>query len=70
MVKQFVDSTNLYSIDYDVESMILEIEFLKGGIYRYFNVPLKVYNALMAANSHGSYFSRNIRDKYDFKKLR
>lgn len=69
MVKQFVNSSNLYSVDYNPESMILEIEFLKGGTYRYFGVPISVFNALMSADSHGSYFYHNIRTKFNYKKV-
>ena len=70
MVRQFVSSSNIRSIGYDSQSQTLEIEFLNGCIYQYFNVPESIYNALMAASSHGSYFHRYIKDQYRFTKIR
>jgi len=56
-----VQSTNLASVGYDSANMILEIEFLKGGIYQYFNVPSHIHEGLMAAGSKGIYFDQNIK---------
>ena len=70
MIRQSVSSSNIRSIGYDTESRTLEIEFHSGGIYQYFNVPESVYNALMSASSHGSYFHRHIKDQYQWTKIR
>ena len=68
MERVSVQSSNLSSIGYDKGNEILEIEFNHGGIYQYSNVPQRVYNNLMNADSHGVYFSANIRDMYPTKK--
>ncbi len=67
MKRETVKSSNLASIGYDESSKILEIEFLNGGIYQYLNVPLDVYEELMNAKSHGTYFSANIRNNTSYK---
>ena len=59
-----VTSSNLLSVGYDPETETLEVEFRSGGTYRYSGVPISEYQALMGAASHGSYFHRNIRDRY------
>lgn len=69
MKRQKVNSSNLASIGYDKEKEILEIEFNHGGVYQYFDVPIEEYEALMNADSHGSYFHHNIRDVYECEKL-
>ncbi len=69
MKRQTVESSNLASIGYDSENEILEIEFNHGGIYQYFDVPHNVYEELMNAESHGKYFSANIRNNYEYQKL-
>ena len=69
MIRQPVSSSNISSIGYDPESRTLEIEFHSGGIYQYFNVPESIYNALMSASSHGSYFHRHIKDQYQWTKI-
>lgn len=61
-----VESSNLASVGYDESSQTLEIEFNHGGIYQYFNVPILVYQGLMAAGSHGQYFDRKIK-KADYR---
>ncbi len=69
MVRQNVSSTNIRSIGYDVDSKILEIEFHAGGVYQYFNVPQTIYSSLMGASSHGSYFHKYIKGKYEYRKI-
>lgn len=61
MERQPVSSSDLLSVGYEEESQILEIEFLKGGIYQYYGVPIDIYNGLMNAGSKGSYFHQNIK---------
>lgn len=69
MNRQSVESSNLASIGYDAENEILEIEFNHGGVYQYFDVPENVYEELMNADSHGVYFSANIRNDYEYQKM-
>ena len=66
-----VSSSNLASVGYDPENMILEIEFQLGGVYQYFNVPESGYNRLMKADSHGKYFDAHIKKGgYRYRKIR
>ncbi|MFB6088170.1 MAG: KTSC domain-containing protein [Candidatus Aenigmatarchaeota archaeon] len=69
MIRKPVSSSNINSIGYKSESGTLEIEFHSGSVYRYFNVPEPVYNALMNASSHGSYFHQCIKDQYRWTKI-
>ena len=69
MNRIFVESSNLRSVGYDSTTQTLEIEFNNSGIYQYSNVPQSVYNELMSASSHGSYFSANIRNSYQYTKI-
>lgn len=69
MKRESVSSSNLASIGYDSENEILEIEFNHGGVYQYSDVPESEYVALMNADSHGKYFSANIRNDFKYKKL-
>ena len=69
MKRETVDSSNLASVGYDEENEILEIEFKHGGVYQYFDVPKDKYEALMNADSLGSYLYHNIRDTYGYSKL-
>lgn len=69
MNRQPVSSSNIASIGYDVNSQTLEIEFLNGGVYQYFDVPQHVYGELMSAGSHGQYLAHNIKGVYRYSKV-
>lgn len=69
MKRASVNSSNLKSVGYDETRETLEIEFLHGDVYRYFDVPKSEYEALMKANSHGKYFVAHIKDNYMFEKV-
>jgi KTSC domain len=62
--RQPVRSSALASIGYSKRLHILEIEFRKGAIYRYLDVPQTVYRRLMSAGSKTRYYDRNIRGHY------
>lgn len=61
MKRAAVESSNLASVGYDEKSKTLEIQFHSGGIYEYYDVDKSVYEELMNADSHGSYFMSMIR---------
>jgi uncharacterized protein len=69
MKRQHVESSNIGSIGYDERSQTLEIEFLNGGVYQYFDVPANIYNSLMSAASHGQYFAQHIKGHYRYIKV-
>ncbi len=65
-----ISSSLIRSIGYDFPNSVLEVELLPTGrLYRYFDVPLSIYNELMASDSKGSYFNESIRDLYPFEEL-
>ena len=70
MERRHVVSSNIASIGYDAEQMILEVEFNYGSIYQYFDVPESVYEGLMAADSHGKYLDAYVKKAgYRYEKL-
>lgn len=69
MNRQPVTSSNIASIGYDADSQTLEIEFLNGGVYQYFDVPQHVHEELMNASSHGQYLAQNIKGVYRYSKI-
>lgn len=70
-----VTSSQLVGIGYDPSTQTLELEFPKGktqpqgSVYQYTNVPQETWDALRAAESKGSYFIRNIKGKFDYRKV-
>ena len=69
MTRTPVDSSNITSIGYDEASNTFEIEFHSGAVYQYFDVPLNVYQGIMAAGSKGQYFAQHIKGYYRYVKV-
>lgn len=69
MERESVTSSNISSVGYDAESQTLEIEFINGGIYQYFDVPEQVHAQLMGADSVGSYLARNIKGTFRYSRV-
>lgn len=64
MRRKRVASKSIASVGYDAAAAILEVEFHNGRLYQYFEVPPRVHEELMKADSIGAYFNANIRPIY------
>ena len=64
-----VVSTDLAEIGYDSSSMTLEVLFLKGGLYQYFDVPESIFLELLQADSKGRFLNINIKNNYRYTRL-
>src|SRR5437763_13846655 len=62
--RQPVQSTAIAKVGYSKHRHILEIEFVNGAIYRYFEVPSAAYRDLMSADSKARYYDFNIKGRY------
>ena len=70
MERQNVTSSDIASIGYDHDNMVLEIEFLSGTVYQYYDVPQSIYDGLMAADSHGKFHAAYIKNGgYRYEKV-
>ncbi len=70
MEHQAVKSRDLAIVGYDAEQKLLEIAFRGGGVYQYENVARDIYDGLMQAPSHGTFFNQEIKNKFPSKKIR
>ena len=64
-----VSSSNVESIGFDSSTETLFVRFLNGSLYEYKNVPIMVYEQLIAAPSIGSYMHRNIKGVYPVERI-
>lgn len=69
MYRTPVQSSNVVSVGYDSTTMTLEIEFVGGSVYQYFDVPELEYSNLIGAESVGGYLHRNIKNSYRYLKI-
>lgn len=61
---QVTNSSTISGYEYDAERKILTVNFTKGTTYRYFDVPVEVYDGMTKAESIGKYFHGNIKKFY------
>lgn len=59
-----LNSTLLATATYHVNESLLELEFHTGATYVYHAVPEAIFQGLLATDSHGSYFNRQIRNHF------
>ena len=62
--RQSVQSSAIAKVGYSKRRHILEIEFVNGAVYRYFDIPLSVHRDLMSAESKARFYDSNIRKHY------
>lgn len=68
-ITKAVKSSNLKKVAYDAKNETMKIFFHSGSVYEYYEVPKKVYAALMRAKSKGRYAYYNICWTYDYEQI-
>jgi hypothetical protein len=61
-----VESSVIRFFRYDPRERALHITFTSGKAYTYLDVPPKVYDDFLKADSKGEFFNEEIRDQYSF----
>jgi hypothetical protein len=69
MERSYVPSTNIASIGYDEATETLEVEFLTGSIYQYYNVQPNIYEQIMQAGSKGKFLNTYIKNAYPYSRV-
>jgi len=64
-----VESKNLSYVGYDEDKNALMIEFTRGPVYIYYEVPKNVYEVMMSTASLDDYFNENIKNSYKNKRV-
>lgn len=64
-----VSSSNIVSVGYDASSETLEIEFLGGSVYQYYNVPQSIFDAFKSAPSAGKFFAYQIKNAFPYSRV-
>jgi hypothetical protein len=65
-----VESQAIDEIGYDAGRSLMFVRFAHGGWYSYFDVPAPIYEAFVAAESHGRFFHERIRDRFPYRRGR
>ena len=65
-----VESEAIDEIGYDAGRSVMFVRFAHGGWYSCFDVPAAIYEAFVAAESHGRFFHERIRDRFPYRRGR
>lgn len=66
----YMPSSVIRQYRYDAPRRRLDVAFVSGETYSYFDVPGSIADGLKSARSKGRYFQQNIRDRFDFRRDR
>lgn len=55
---------------YDAERRRLQIQYVSGNVYEYFDVPERVYEEMKNSGSKGAFLNKEIKGKYEFSRVR
>lgn len=66
MIETFIPrSSNLDRVDYDSDTQEMTVTFKDGRAWKYDTVPQASFLGIQNAPSAGSYFSSNIKSRYN-----
>jgi hypothetical protein len=68
-MKTFMTENSSRIISLSFEGGVLRVEFVRGGIYEYYNVPEDVYETLVQAKSLGNAFDTLVKGKFAYSKI-
>lgn len=69
MQRDSVVSSNVASLGYDPATETLEVEFLSGSIYQYYNVPEIMYDRMKRAQSKGEFLHMHVKNAYPYSRV-
>ena len=69
MDRDTVAPSKVATIGYDRPTQTLEVEFVNGSVYQYYNVPEQMHERIMSAPSKGGFLYAHIRDSYPHSRI-
>ena len=60
------ESSNIARFGYDNDSQVLSVEFNRGGLYNYFDVPEDVFESMKAAPSKGQFLAQTVKGTFRY----
>jgi lysyl-tRNA synthetase, class II len=62
-------SSNIAEFRFDKTTDTMQVDFVSGDTYEYYNVSPATNRAFQAAPSKGEFFARSIRNRFPYEKL-
>jgi hypothetical protein len=69
MNRTIVGSPGIAQVGYEEGSETLEIEFVSGKIFQFYNVPLKLFDNLMKSSQKELYYESNILVRFPYTRI-
>ena len=63
------ESSSVTQFGYERDARHLDVEYKRGVVYRYFDVPESTFVAMQAASSKGKFVAEQIKGKYRYARL-
>lgn len=67
-------STTIHKVEYNEEEKAMDIEFRSGNVYRYYNVPPRMWKVFQlyieCEGSPGSFFNEYVKGQYTSEKIK
>jgi hypothetical protein len=60
------ESSNIVRFRYEAAAQELFVEFKKGGVYQYFDVPQAIFDQMKAAPSKGAFLAQVVKGTYRY----
>lgn len=64
-----LNSSNIESAEYDDTKRVMTVTFKSGSTYEYDGVGREVYEGLVSSLSPGSYFYRQVKDRFPMRRI-
>jgi hypothetical protein len=68
LFKEWPESGNIATTQYDPEQLLLQVKFKSGAVYEYKDFPMDVWVELLQAPSIGSFINKRVKD-YPYKRI-
>jgi hypothetical protein len=65
-----VSSVDITHVGYQEDSEILEIQFSRGEVCQFFNVPAAVYDELMRSPAKEEYYHKKIGERFPCSRIK
>jgi len=63
-----VESSHISDVEWD--EGVMTVTFKDGGTYNYYDVPVGIYQEMVAAPSVGRFFKDNVKGAFEYERIR
>jgi len=69
VVESYYNSSNILKSVYHIDTKDLDVVFKRGAVYRYADIPLKLFEQFEREQSQGKFLNKKIKNTYTTNKV-